>query len=65
MGGCQVGSIHLGNGSEPTYAAAEGLVNIAALLAQCMWESGGEAPFTACGAQRREAHTHPTHLVIT
>ena len=28
--------------------AAVGLSNIAGLLAQCMWESGGDAPFTAC-----------------
>ncbi len=27
---------------------AVGAVNIASLLAQCMWESGGDAPFTAC-----------------
>ena len=34
---------HLGEGD-----AAAGLSNIAALLAQCMWESGAEAPFSAC-----------------
>ena len=34
---------HLGEGD-----AAAGLSNIAALLAQCMWESGGEAPFSGC-----------------
>jgi len=37
--------IYLG---EDTGSAAHGLANIAALLAQCMWESGGDAPFTAC-----------------
>ena len=25
-----------------------GLANIAALLAQCMWESGGDQPFSSC-----------------
>ena len=38
--------------SAPTFAASKhvpmALSNIAALLAQCMWESGGDAPFTAC-----------------
>ena len=29
-------------------STALGLSNIAGLLAQAMWESGGEAPFTAC-----------------
>ena len=27
---------------------AVGAANIASLLAQCMWESGGDAPFSAC-----------------
>uniref|UniRef100_A0A6V2VRI7 Glycoside hydrolase family 19 catalytic domain-containing protein n=1 Tax=Emiliania huxleyi TaxID=2903 RepID=A0A6V2VRI7_EMIHU len=37
----------LGDTEDPN-GAAFGLSNVAALLAQCMWESGGEAPFTAC-----------------
>eukprot|EP00947_MAST-08B_sp_MAST-8B-sp1_P002243 g2243.t1 len=35
-------------GDTSSRGAAQGLSNIAALLAQAMWESGGEAPFTAC-----------------
>lgn len=35
-------------GDTSSRGAARGLSNIAALLAQAMWESGGEAPFTAC-----------------
>ena len=38
--------LHLGDST--TAGAAQGLTNIAALLAQCMWESGGDAPFSAC-----------------
>ncbi|EOD05101.1 hypothetical protein EMIHUDRAFT_453682 [Emiliania huxleyi CCMP1516] len=37
--------LFLGEGDMST---ALGLSNIAGLLAQAMWESGGEAPFTAC-----------------
>ena len=38
--------LHLGDSTAA--GAAQGLTNIAALLAQCMWESGGDAPFSAC-----------------
>ena len=37
--------LYLGDAS--LAGAAHGLVNIAGLLAQCMWESGGEVPFSA------------------
>lgn len=37
-----------GDHSNKTVATSYALSNIAGLLAQCMWESGGEAPFTAC-----------------
>jgi len=36
----------LGDGTSTN--TAQGLSNIAGLLAQCMWESGGEAPWSAC-----------------
>ena len=36
--------LQLGGAGEEAVGAA----NIASLLAQCMWESGGDAPFTAC-----------------
>ena len=34
--------------SNPTMARDEALVNIAGLLSQCMWESGGESPWSSC-----------------
>jgi len=37
--------IFLGEGDSST---GEALANIAGLLAQCAWESGGDAPFSAC-----------------
>jgi len=36
----------LGGGDD--IETAKALTNIASLLAQCMWESGGDAPFSAC-----------------
>lgn len=30
------------------HRTAQAAANVASLLAQCMWESGGEAPFSAC-----------------
>jgi len=35
-------------GDDSSKSCGLGLANIAALLAQSMWESGGEAPFSAC-----------------
>ena len=33
---------------DPKDRAAAGLANIAALLANAMWETGGQRPFTSC-----------------
>lgn len=41
-------TLYLGQNEADGLQTGAGLSNIAALLAQCMWESGGEAPFTAC-----------------
>lgn len=38
--------LFLGDGSSK--GCGQGLSNIAALLAQAMWESGGDAPWSAC-----------------
>lgn len=38
--------VFLGDGGATS--SAQGLSNIAGLLAQCMWESGGDAPWSAC-----------------
>lgn len=38
--------LFLGDGSSKS--CGQGLSNVAALLAQAMWESGGDAPFSAC-----------------
>jgi len=35
-------------GDSSPSSCPQGLSNIAALLAQCMWESGGEVPWSAC-----------------
>jgi len=35
-------------GDDSDKGCQKGLANIAALLAQSMWESGGDAPFSAC-----------------
>lgn len=42
-----VGQALQGTGTGPK-RVAEVLSNLASLLAQCMWESGGEAPWSAC-----------------
>merc|ERR1712228_634261 len=43
MGSIGDRKLYLGDGD-----CKKGLTNIAALLAQAMWESGGDAPWTAC-----------------
>ena len=41
--------LNLGEGAgSPAAARDTGLANVAALLAQCMWESGGDQPFSSC-----------------
>ena len=42
---------YLGEGNTRTGESSsrnKALINVAGMLSQCMWESGGDAPFTAC-----------------